>query len=195
MANKKIIYIDVSDGSQVPIDAIEYATGKWALAVYDESGGGSSANHNNVLTVVQAVTVTASAYSSGNVLGTKQTIAGADAGGGYGGLIQSIIINSKAAQTVPIDIILFKSDPASSTFTDKAALSINAADFDKILAVVHVTDWTNLGTPGVAQALNLAIPYGPGAGASLYAVAVVRGAVTPVSTSDFSFAYRLLQNN
>lgn len=145
-------------------------------------------------TVVVAPTVTASAYSSGYVLGGLQTIANADNGNGYGGILQAITINCKASVTVPIDIIIFKSNPSNSTFTDRAAVSVNAADFDKIAAVVHLADWTNLGTPSAGFSGNLSMPYDVGAGGSLYAVPVARGSVTPGSTSDYSFAYRLLQN-
>lgn len=142
-----------------------------------------------------ALTVTASsAYASGNVIGALMTIAGASRAAGMGGLVQSAVAPCKSAQTGAVDIIYFNANPSSSTFTDKQALAVNAADIGKIIGVAHVTDWTSLGTPSIGQAQNLAMPFSLPDGTTLYAVAVARSTPTYGSTSDLSVTHRILQD-
>lgn len=147
----------------------------------------------NVAVPTAVPTTAAGAYASGDVIGTKMTFTSAVIAAGGSGLIQAAMINSKTAQTTAVDLILFNADPSNSTFTDNAALSVNAADFDKVIGVAHITDWTSLGTPSLAQANNLAMPYTL-AGTSLYGVLVARAAITLGSASDFSTALRVIRN-
>jgi len=148
----------------------------------------------NIGAISQSPTVSASpAYSTGDVIGTKLTFAAAVLAAGGSGLVQSVNIDSKSAQTGAMDLILFNADPSSSTFTDNAALAVNAADFDKVLGVVHVTDWTNLGTPSFAQAQNLALPFTLAA-TSLFGVLVARSTPTLGSTSDLTISVNVIRN-
>lgn len=139
-------------------------------------------------TVVASATPTitaSSAYATGNVIGSKMTFAGLGRIAGGTGLFQMASIHSKSAQTFACDLVLFHTDPAASTFTDKTALAVNAADFDKVLGVVHINDWTNLGTPSFAEATQLAMAYKVSAGQTdVYGVLVARSTPTFGSTSD-----------
>ena len=148
----------------------------------------------NVIVISQSPTVSASpAYSTGDVIGTKLTFDAAVLAAGGSGLVQAVQINCKSAQTGAVDLVLFNADPSASTFTDNAALAVNAADFNKVIGVVHVTDWTNLGTPSVAQAGNIALPFTL-ASTALYGVLVARSTPTLGSTSDLTIGLRVIRN-
>jgi hypothetical protein len=136
-----------------------------------------------------------SAYASGNVIGTKMTFAGLGRVIGLTGLIQMGLLVSKSNQSFAADLILFHTDPAASTFTDKTALAVNAADFDKILGKIAFasTDWTNAGTPSFAQQTALAMAYKVATGATdIYGVLVSRGTPTFGSTSDLKVTVKAL---
>lgn len=138
------------------------------------------------LVVAVAPTVSTSpAYTSGDVIGTKMTFAGFGRVSGGTGLAQMVSIYSKSAQTFACDLLLFHTDPSNTTFTDNAALALNGADYDKLIDVVHITDWTNLGVPSFGKANGLAIPYKVASGATdIYGVLVARATPTLASTSD-----------
>lgn len=166
----------------------------------------ASENHvgevgNNQITLTSAQTVTASsAYATGNAVGGLITltsaarVSGASGATGTSGLIESVVVNSKSAQTTQMDLVIFNANPTGTTCTDKTAIAVAAADFDKILGVAHVTDWTNLGTPSVGQAQNLAMPYALTSNTTLYGCLVTRATPTFTATTDISVALRVIRN-
>lgn len=147
-------------------------------------------------------TVTAgSAYASGNAVGGLMTLAGAArALGTYAGapatsgLLQSVFVNSKSLQTTQMDLVLFNANPTTTTCTDKTAIAVSAADFDKVRGVVHITDWTSLGTPSIGQALNLAMPYALINITTMFACLVTRATPTFTAATDISVGFGLLRN-
>ena len=147
-----------------------------------------------IFTASTTLTVQAAAYSNGHCLGGKLTIANLARANDITGRITKLVLQSKALQTFAFDVVLFNADPSGSTLTDRSALDVVAADWDKVIGVIHVSDWTALGTTrSVAQALGLNIPFAPVSGArTLFAAIVVRSTPTPASTSDFKL---LLSND
>lgn len=145
-----------------------------------------------VVSVSASPTVQAAAYSAGNVLGGKLTFSSIARIADKSLTIQAAMLFSKAAQTgIPVDLLLFNADPSASTFTDKAALAVAVADYDKLIGVVHLYDWVSLGTPSLCQALGIALPALPvSGGRDLYGVLVARAAITPASTSDLKVQLR-----
>lgn len=137
-------------------------------------------------------TVSTSAYATGDCVGGLMTFSTAFSESGGTGLLQRVTIMCKSAQTAQLDMILFSDNPSSSTLTDNAAIAIAAADFDKVAGVVHITDWTNLGTPSVGFAYGLALPI-KGTGTSMYGVLVSRGTPTLASTSDIKVQIQVIQ--
>jgi hypothetical protein len=146
--------------------------------------------------VTAAPTVQAAAYASSNVIGGLLTLAGMARLSGGTGLLHMVSLFTKVANPPAIDVILFNSNPTASTFTDKAALTVAAADFDKIAGVAHVSDWTSLGASvSFGQATSLAIPFQLQAGqTTAYAALVARGAITFGSTGDIKLAAKILQD-
>jgi hypothetical protein len=141
-----------------------------------------------------ALTVTAAAYAAGNVVGGLITFTGAVGGSATTALLHKVNIMCKSAQSSQFDVIFFHTNPTNSTFTDKTALAVNVLDFDKVGAVVHVTDWTNLGTPSVGLATNLALSVKGIASQTIYAVVVARGTPTFASTSDVTISATFIQD-
>ena len=96
-----------------------------------------------------------------------------------------VSIFSKSAQTFACELWLFHTDPTNSTFADKTPFSPNAADFDKVAAVVPITTWYSAGTPSLAEAAQLAMPYKLASGqVDMQGVLVARAAPALASTSD-----------
>ncbi|WP_313534387.1 hypothetical protein [Sphingomonas sp.] len=136
--------------------------------------------------------VTTTAYASGNVVGSLLTFTNAARAAAGSGLIQAASVLSKSAQTAALDLLIFSANPSASTFTDKAAVTINAADTDKLVGVIHLTDWSALGTASIAQAVAAGLPFKLAAGTALYGVLVARAAMTLASTSDLTPSLRII---
>lgn len=145
--------------------------------------------------VVITPTVTSgSAYSAGQLIGGLLTVTGGVRGSGLTGLLQKVIMNTKSAQNSQVDLIVFKSNPSSTTFTDKTTYNLNVADFDKVIGIIHISDWTSHGTPSTGQGSTLALPVKATGSALLYACMVARGTPTFGSTSDVSLSLQIIQD-
>jgi hypothetical protein len=180
-------------------DAMSIVSGIYAVF----SGGtlvlGPSESHigevgTNEIAIEVTLTVTAASYSAGNCVGGLITIPNAVRIAGESGMLQSVTVNSKSNQTSQFDAVMFNSNPTTSTITDKTNIAVSAADYNKSFGAAHVTDWTNLGTPSLGQAQNLAMPYVPPSGTTIYAALVARGTPTFASTTDISVTFRMLRN-
>lgn len=128
-----------------------------------------------------------SAYASGDVLGTKMQVASAirvPAGSGY---LQDLTVALKTnGLTAALDAVLFRADPSGSTFTDNGALSVVAADLDKVIGVANLTKITSLGGGTLYEANQLARSIKLASGQDIWMVLVWRGAPTLGSTSDIA---------
>ena len=135
--------------------------------------------------IEQAVTVEASVYATGDLVGGLLTLATT----AFGGLIQSVIITDLAKQNIAKDVVFFDTNPANTTFTENAALDIADADLVDVICVVPVLDWFSFNDNSIGQALNLAVPF---SNTPLYAAIIERGAPTYVSTSDLTIRVGIL---
>jgi hypothetical protein len=138
-------------------------------------------------------TVTASAYTAGNIVGGKLTLANAFTAVGSG-VLQSVRLTFKSVQTAEFDIYQFSANPTGSTWTDKAAPAIVAAD--ALLARPPIKLFNNssgLGTHTVygADAIGRAVSVGA---TSDYFVIITTGTPTPASTTDVQFCASYLQD-
>jgi len=140
-------------------------------------------------------TVSTTAYASGDVIGAKLTFANIGRVAAGTGLIQDVTILCKSAQTFACDLVLFKADPTNSTFTDNAALAVHASDLPNVIGAIPISTWTNLGTPSIAQASQLARAYALASGVtSMFGVLVSRGTPNLASTSDITVVVKALQD-
>lgn len=135
-------------------------------------------------------TVTASsAYAAGNAVGGLLTFTNVGVPS-PGGRIESVSLYSKSAQTAQVDFVwCAANNPTSTTITDKTAISVNAADFDKCKVVAQLTNWSSLGTVSVAYSGQLAAPFALSTGQTGYGFLVTRGTPTFTSTSDLQLKF------
>lgn len=137
----------------------------------------------------------AATYAAGQVVGSLMTLTGMARVSGGSGLIQEVLVRCKTAQsTAQLDLVLFNANPTASTFTNAAALAINAADLSKVMAVIPLTDWKSLGTQSIAQAVQQARAYKLASGTSGFGVLVARSAITLASTSDLEVVTKAIQD-
>lgn len=130
-------------------------------------------------------TVTNGAYSAGDIVGGLITFDDIARANNELVLITSVEIACKAAVTPSWTLILFSADPSSTTKTDNAAYSLNAADAFKVIAAIPVTTIYDHGTPNTWQATGLDIVAKPDSGTrDLYGLLIDNVGVTLTSTSD-----------
>jgi len=144
-------------------------------------------------TVEVALTVTAAAYATGQIVGGLITFSNALLTAGTG-ILQSIVIKCKSIQTTGFKLYLFKSNPTNSTWTDKTTPAINVADIPFLTAVrTLASPDSSLGThtlyvdDGIGKVLT------PGS-TTMYGILFATGAPTFASTSDVTVSIGILQD-
>ncbi|MBP3955397.1 hypothetical protein J8F10_08900 [Gemmata sp. G18] len=149
-----------------------------------------------IVNLTASPTVTAGAYTNGMVVGGKLSFSGAARANGGAGYIQNAFVAKATALSALFDLFVFHSDPVNSTFDDHAALSIAAADLNKLAGVIHCEDVVDCGTPRLIQMAGQA-PLGFNLAASdtvLYVVPVIRGSETYASTSAVTVGLGIAQS-
>lgn len=142
---------------------------------------------NNKLLHISAVpTVDTNIYGSGDLLGTKMSwdiSALRDAGGL---ILDTVLIADAAKQVANVDLLLFGSNPASTTFTDNAAVAIHADDLAKIIAGVSLTTHIsfNANSITVGRALGITIPFPPGNVGLIYGCLISRATPTYAAATN-----------
>ena len=147
-----------------------------------------------VTKISPTVTVTSgSAYTAGNSVGGKLTLTNASKSSETPGMIQSVIVTTKATQTDPVRVVFFDADPTGTTIADKTALDIAAADLPKVIGVALCDEVFQVGTGSVLQAIELAIPFTVASGQTIYAAIQTNATPTYNSTSDVAISVRIIQ--
>lgn len=138
--------------------------------------------------VAATPTVTAGAYSAGDIVGGLMTFSVAKALD-VPVKLTSVLVTLKAAVTPSMRLIIFNADPSSTTTTDNAAYSLNAADAFKVRCTIPINALGGYvidhGTPNTYEIGNLDKVIKPAAGSlNLYALLIDDTGVTLASTSD-----------
>lgn len=145
-------------------------------------------------TVSATPTVTASsAYAANNEVGGLMTFAALLDPSLFNGIVQSIRLRFKDAQTATFKLYLFKTNPTNSTWTDKTAPAINVADIPFAFGPFTLsTSDSGLGTCTLYEldAIAAAIQ---ASSATLYGILVTTGTPTFGSTSDVSVEVTVLR--
>lgn len=129
------------------------------------------------------------AYAAGDLIGGKMTFTGAVKSSTGSGQLLSVRITDRNKQAADVELVLFSSNPSSTTFTDNGAFDIATADLSKVVAVIGMGSTARFAytTPGVIYLGNLLIPVralsGASPGNTLYGALVSRGTPTYTSTS------------
>lgn len=144
---------------------------------------------------------TGGAYASGDLIGGKLTFSNAlrsNVGSGY---LVSVAISDKAAQAVDLDLVIFRTDPTGTTFTDQAAFDPADADLSKVAAVINFGSSARFAYSdnGTKYLGSLAIPIQALTSANaptstLYGALVARGAYTGASSSDITVTLGVSQD-
>lgn len=148
-----------------------------------------------VVSVIPVVQATPN-YSDGDVMGGLISIDGAGRVVGGSGVISSITVSCKADVIPLCRFIFFRENPSATTFTENSALSLNAADYDKVLAQVELStaDDLDMGTPHLIGRYNINIPYTLNGTSILYCVIIARATLNLASTSDIAVNFGLLRD-
>lgn len=125
-------------------------------------------------------TVTNGAYTAGDIMGALMTF---PVGYDNAVLVNEVSVMIKAAVTPALTFVLLTADPTSTTKTDNAAYSLNAADAFKVRKAIPVTTLYDHGTPNEysSGSVNLVVKAISG---NLYGLLIDGTGVTLTSTSD-----------
>lgn len=134
-------------------------------------------------------TIDTAAYATGDYMGasTPMSFTGALRSSTGSGYITAAWITDKAAQAFDIDLIIFKSNPTATTFTDNAAFAPATADLLNIVAPINFgsTSRFAFSANSIHYVGNLMYPV-TSAGTTLYGALVARGAYDGTSSSDLA---------
>lgn len=139
--------------------------------------------------VVVAPTVTAGAYSAGDIMGGLMTFAIPNVMNGGYFLLTDIDFAFKAAVSPSLLAVLFNADPTNTTKTDNAAYSLHASDAFKVRATLPVNSvggyLTDHGTPNTISLPGInRVLKADGATKNIYMLLVDLTGVTLTGTSD-----------
>ncbi|HNP70951.1 MAG TPA: hypothetical protein PKK15_07585 [Kouleothrix sp.] len=150
-------------------------------------------------TVAPTITVSTSpAYSAGDLVGGKLTLPSIVRTSGGTALLQSLLLRDTSNQKAALELIIFDSDPSSTTFTDNGALSIHANDAPKIIRRISIaaSDYVTIGTVAYADVGPIGKVLKSASGVDLYACLVAPAGSTPTyaTTAALSLAVGALQD-
>lgn len=144
--------------------------------------------------VVEATpTISTSAYTAGDQVGGKITLAGAVDPSVFSGVIASVEILDRDSEEVDIDVVFFDTDFTASS--DNAAFDPSDTDLLNVVCYVTVADYSTFSDNSVGLARNVNCPFKLTApNQSLYAALVTRGTPTYTATSDLTLRVGILQD-
>jgi len=138
-------------------------------------------------------TVTAGAYTAGNEVGGLLHFSNVF-GAAFSGTLTDILVTSKSVQTTGYVLYLFSQNPSHTTWTDKSAPSINAADLPYLLGAYTLgAANSGLGTETTNQSNNVNSAIFS-VNQDLYGVLTAVATPTYTSTSDVTVSLRVKQN-
>lgn len=156
----------------------------------------------NIIPITNAMTTTNATITTGQSIGGIQTLAnavrvsGALGASGTSGIIQSLTVTfTDAVGAGPLDVYFYNATVTTGSNCQNAtAFVLQNGDRDKVLGIAHVTDFTASNTAAVAQANNLAIPFGLASSTSLFACVVGRASFAITGTANASLKVNVLRN-
>lgn len=148
--------------------------------------------------ITLALTVTAaSAYTAGDSIGGKLTLTGAVAAPGGTSLLQSVMLLDRANQKPQGTILIFDSDPAAATLTDKTGFVFSTDDLKVVAAVPVVSaDWVTINGKAVATLANIGrLVKAAAKQTTLYAAFVTTSTPTFAATTDVQMRFHFAPLN
>jgi hypothetical protein len=157
-------------------------------------------NTGTGVTTIITPTITLTSYAIGNCVGSGVSVinnsnrfsSSSIATAPKGGWLTSVTIADKSAQADNIDLVIFDGSP-TGTYADNTPCVLAAADNQKVLAVLHITDWITSGL-SVGTYISSIHFVSTGVTGAVYAVAITRAAITLSVASSFTFKYNFIQD-
>ena len=156
---------------------------------------------NNGFSITNDMTTTFATTTTGQSIGGLQTpanavrVSGAVGASGTSGYVQTINVTfTDAIGAGPLDVYFFNASPSGSTCTNDSAFILANADRDKVIGIVHVTDFTSSNTAVVAQANNQSMLYTVASATSIFACVVARASFVIAGTTNASLVTRVQRN-
>lgn len=152
-------------------------------------GGGSGVK-------VALVVSTTPAYTAGDNVGGKITIADAVRVAGGVANLMGIQVLDRSNQKPVGSILIFDADPAAATITDNAAFVFSTDDL-KVVATIPLAsgDWVTIDSKAVANLASLNRVVKAAAGTTLYAAFVTTGTPTFVAATDMQMIFDFVHIN
>jgi hypothetical protein len=181
--------VQASPTSNTVLDRLKQLLTGIILAAGENHVGGV---HGWGFDVAVTPTVTNGAYSAGDIMGGLLTFANVARVADEAVVITGVQVVTKAAVLPNLTLIILDADPTSTTKTDNAAYSLNAADAFKVVGSVALGGgWYDHGTPNSVRLDNLGIVAKPvSAGRDLYGLLIDGTGVTLTSTGDIQVRLR-----
>ena len=152
--------------------------------------GGNSTGVKVALTVS-----TSPAYTAGDSIGGKITIANALRAAGHNVVLQNVHILDRANQKPTGSILIFDADPSAATLTDNAAFVYSTDDLKQIARIpVASSDWATINSKATASLPNLGRVLTAASGTTLYAAFVTDSTPTFAATSDVQIVFGFLRD-
>lgn len=138
-------------------------------------------------------TVTAGAYSAGDVVGGRLEFAGAARVAGLGGVVCGVTIVDDAGQDSEMELWLFNDQP--DAIADNAAFAPNEDELHTLAGSISTADgsWRAAGTPSACY-IPQYLRYDPTTGTAIYGFLVDRTGGTLVATDDITVLLHILQD-
>lgn len=175
---------DVS-GSKYPLRGADNGDGTSSLQVAD-----------NIVIITPTITVSTSpAYTAGDSIGGKITLASALARSAGVAELRSIVILDRANQKPAGDILIFEADPTLATLTDNSAVALSTNDLNIIARIpVAASDYVTINSKAIANLSGLSRFVKSTTGTSLYAAFVVTTTPTFAATTDVQIRFGFRQS-
>lgn len=189
------------------IGTVNQGTSPWVIngAVTNTTAAGE--NHigevgGNIIPITNSMTTSNATVTTGQSIGGIQTLAnavrvsGSLGASGTSGIIQSVVLTfSDAIGSGPLDIYFYNATVTTgSNCANATTFVLQTADRLNVLGIAHVTDFTSSNTAVMAQAGNLAIPFGLASSTNLFACVVARAGFAITGTSNASLKVNVLRN-
>lgn len=149
-----------------------------------------------VIVTATATTLSAAAYADGDCLGSKLTFTNAARKAGGSGVVNSVAIYDLTMEAEDIELILFDTDPSSTTFTDNSALDIHDTDMAMIMGFVDVDTYSGFADTqiGIPEGDTICLPFKCADGSrDIYGVMVGCAAVSYTATADLGVRLGITQ--
>lgn len=191
-------YLDASRGDSAFRSKAEVMA--WMNTNFEPSS--TFANGNPITTVGKTFqvavtpTVSTSSYTSGYVVGGIMTFAAMRVSNGTGEIL-SCLVTEKGTQDANLTILIFSQNPSTGTYTDHAAFTFNATDYQYLIRTITIktTDYVAAGSYSAAEISSIGKDvFASGGNANLYAVAVTTSTPTYSASSNLTIKLGFLQD-